>query len=430
MKDLTVILAAMIVALSLHAGAQPETWTQFTNINGTSALLSDGTNLYQIYNGGAGGVGEIWQYDGPAADAWTLIATAGRSLMQYWSPGEGDRACYMSGKLFTREANDGVLNIYDISTGTFTHTPPPLVDPVNGALAWTQGWVYMPNQGSAGQILVTWTEKDKTTGTNTVNYAACLYDVGTGSWGTSYDFEAATGQIPKWTRMATIAVGDYVLAQTDNTNYMGQTDGGKVGVDVYDLSTQPADFSGTWTYQSHDLTAGQMTNNTGSCFGTEAMAVDPGTGLVYVTAVDIEPMRFVSYNPATNTWTELADGAGGGGYRTHDNSDEASGWIYSRQGPAFEGYELPTGGLPGDVDGNGVVDGLDLTAVLTAWETTPVDPLWNPDADLDGNDVIDGLDLTEVISNWTVAAAAPAAAAADTDAKPERGKGNVKAKKK
>jgi len=59
--------------------------------------------------------------------------------------------------------------------------------------------------------------------------------------------------------------------------------------------------------------------------------------------------------------------------------------------------------VPGDVDGNGVVDGLDLTAVITAWETTPGDPLWNPDADLDGNNVIDGLDLTEVISNWTTA---------------------------
>jgi hypothetical protein len=62
--------------------------------------------------------------------------------------------------------------------------------------------------------------------------------------------------------------------------------------------------------------------------------------------------------------------------------------------------------LLGDVDGNGIVDGLDLTAVITAWQTTPGHPLWNPAADLDGNGLIDGLDLTEVISNWTTAAAA------------------------
>ena len=73
------------------------------------------------------------------------------------------------------------------------------------------------------------------------------------------------------------------------------------------------------------------------------------------------------------------------------------------------GYHSPLGdcpsGLPGDVDGNGVVDGLDLTAVLSAWETTSGDPLWNPAADLDCNGIIDGLDLTEVISNWTTTAA-------------------------
>ena len=83
---------------------------------------------------------------------------------------------------------------------------------------------------------------------------------------------------------------------------------------------------------------------------------------------------------------------------------------------------------PGDVDGNGVVDGLDLTAVLTAWETEPGDPLWNEAADLDDNNIVDGLDLTEVISNWTVASAAapPEAAASDTGEKPGRGNGRGK----
>jgi len=64
------------------------------------------------------------------------------------------------------------------------------------------------------------------------------------------------------------------------------------------------------------------------------------------------------------------------------------------------GYHAPPA-IFGDVDGNGVVDGLDLTAVITAWQTTPGDPLWNPAADLDGNGIVDGLDLTEVISNWS-----------------------------
>jgi hypothetical protein len=94
------------------------------------------------------------------------------------------------------------------------------------------------------------------------------------------------------------------------------------------------------------------------------------------------------------------------------------------------------------VDGNGVVDGLDLTAVLTAWKTIPGDPLWNPAADLDCNGGIDGLDLTEVISNWTTAAAAAPPAASEPTAteavkpgrrgsrpgKARRGNGNVRRK--
>jgi parallel beta-helix repeat protein len=72
------------------------------------------------------------------------------------------------------------------------------------------------------------------------------------------------------------------------------------------------------------------------------------------------------------------------------------------------GYHSPSclAAMPGDVDGNGVVDGLDLSAVMTAWQTQPADALWNPSADLDCNGVVDGLDLTAVISNWTTAAAA------------------------
>jgi hypothetical protein len=99
-------------------------------------------------------------------------------------------------------------------------------------------------------------------------------------------------------------------------------------------------------------------------------------------------------------------------------------------GAGFACFSLTSGIGPGDVDGNGVVNGLDLTAVITAWETEPGDLLWNEDADLDDNNIVNGLDLTEVISNWTVASAA--APEASLDSKPGRGngrgKGNVKQK--
>lgn len=52
-------------------------------------------------------------------------------------------------------------------------------------------------------------------------------------------------------------------------------------------------------------------------------------------------------------------------------------------------------GLPGDLDGDGRVDGADLAILLTAWGT-----LGGP-ADLNGDGVVDGGDLALLLSNWT-----------------------------
>ena len=75
-----------------------------------------------------------------------------------------------------------------------------------------------------------------------------------------------------------------------------------------------------------------------------------------------------------------------------------------------------------------------LTRILAAWKTMPGDPLWNPYADLDGNGGVDGLDLTEVISNWgNVLTGCPAAASLASDSStaetPGRSPGNVKSGK-
>ncbi len=87
-------------------------------------------------------------------------------------------------------------------------------------------------------------------------------------------------------------------------------------------------------------------------------------------------------------------------------------------------YAITSNAVPGDVDCNLVVNGLDLTAVITAWQTKPGDALWNPKADLDVSGVVDGLDLTAVISNWTIpSSAAPEESEA---AKPGKRLGNVR----
>ncbi len=59
-------------------------------------------------------------------------------------------------------------------------------------------------------------------------------------------------------------------------------------------------------------------------------------------------------------------------------------------------YRVKFGSMPiyGDINGDGRVDGVDMTALLSGWgQAGP--------ADLDGNGIVDGLDLTALMSNWT-----------------------------
>lgn len=50
--------------------------------------------------------------------------------------------------------------------------------------------------------------------------------------------------------------------------------------------------------------------------------------------------------------------------------------------------------IPGDFDGNGVIDGADLSVLLSAWGTS------DPQADLDGNGEVGGSDLAILLGGW------------------------------
>ena len=59
----------------------------------------------------------------------------------------------------------------------------------------------------------------------------------------------------------------------------------------------------------------------------------------------------------------------------------------------------PPGGLPGDIDGSGRVDVLDLLAVLLAWGPCSDPPMQCP-ADVIADGVLDVLDLLVLLVNW------------------------------
>jgi len=49
---------------------------------------------------------------------------------------------------------------------------------------------------------------------------------------------------------------------------------------------------------------------------------------------------------------------------------------------------------PGDADGNGTVDGVDLAAVLAAWDTN------DASTDFSGDGTVNGADVTILLANW------------------------------
>jgi hypothetical protein len=60
---------------------------------------------------------------------------------------------------------------------------------------------------------------------------------------------------------------------------------------------------------------------------------------------------------------------------------------------------LSIGGTGPDLNGDGIVDGLDLGLLLGAWGACPAAD-HHCDADLDGNDVVNGLDLALLLAAW------------------------------
>jgi hypothetical protein len=49
--------------------------------------------------------------------------------------------------------------------------------------------------------------------------------------------------------------------------------------------------------------------------------------------------------------------------------------------------------VPGDLNGDGIVNGADITIILSCWGTNC--------GDLNGDSTTDGQDMTVVLSNWT-----------------------------
>ena len=109
-------------------------------------------------------------------------------------------------------------------------------------------------------------------------------------------------------------------------------------------------------------------------------------------------------SPLTLAVSTAAPGVEGEVYRwgdyfdaTMDPEDDQLFWFIGElYGP--DGWQTEIGSfrveLVGDINGDGLVDGADLSSLLSAWGTD------DPDSDLDGSGIVGGEDLALLLSNW------------------------------
>jgi hypothetical protein len=138
------------------------------------------------------------------------------------------------------------------------------------------------------------------------------------------------------------------------------------GADAATFYTTPDD---PWTVGISEGTAG------GDAFDI-AWAVDAATGL----PADLDGFDFIRITTATTYEPHILFG---------EKSTEIGGVADVR----------PAGPL-GDINGDGVVDLVDLGILLAAFESRPGDPFWNPDADLNGDEIVDLSDLGALLADF------------------------------
>lgn len=66
-----------------------------------------------------------------------------------------------------------------------------------------------------------------------------------------------------------------------------------------------------------------------------------------------------------------------------------------------------SGYLAGDINGDGIVDVIDLLGFADAWGTVSTDAAYNPLCDFNQDNSIDTLDLLALAANWGSSAPVP-----------------------
>jgi Dockerin type I domain len=139
---------------------------------------------------------------------------------------------------------------------------------------------------------------------------------------------------------------------------------------------------------------------------TPRIATD-SLGVSYITWATTNRLHIAMHDAKTDSWPVPDQNLTGGSmqyYHGTTATDDVGFVIYEdNRGGLYASWgnpQDPPGPVQGDVDGDGRVNGSDLTKLGLAFGTNPGHSRWNESADLDENGVIDGNDLAILGGNF------------------------------
>ncbi|MEM3785459.1 MAG: CARDB domain-containing protein [Candidatus Bathyarchaeia archaeon] len=196
-----------------------------------------------------------------------------------------------------------------------------------------------------------------------------------------------------------IPVGDYTLTATA-TELEGETD---LEDNTYDAGIIYVGRRNIAIINTH--TSKTVTNDTIVYINVTVTNDGEAPATFNLTAhIDTNPIQTktnINLPPATTTHliflldtTPLPKGI----YTISVTATQIPGETYTQDNTLTNGIITET--ILGDVDGNFEVNILDISKIAVAWQTTPGDPTWNPNADLDNNNLINILDMTKAAVNF------------------------------
>jgi PKD repeat protein len=177
----------------------------------------------------------------------------------------------------------------------------------------------------------------------------------------------------------------------------------------YTVTLNVTDSQGLWSSTSKIVSIQPPTGPTADFTWSPAIPSNL-TQVVFDASSTILGWDGVSHPPITNYIWDFGDGnitsgnykiivhrfANDGNYTVKLNVTDASGF----KGYAAKTVQIRPGGLPGDINGDGIVDIFDAIMLANAFNSGPGDPQWNPNADINGDSVVDIFDAITLANNF------------------------------